>query len=505
MACDRLQPCPKCPRARFPVPGDGPRNARVVGIAESPGRDEDKDGIPFRGKTGKEINQLYLPMAGLERPMVYLTNAIKCWPRSDRDISDEILYSCAEFHLKHELQQLNPEIIVLMGAVACSLVDINVEMHHGRPRRGILYGKEYLLWPMYHPSLGMHDYAMMDQIMEDWRDLGRFLNGEELTYPVDQFPEPHYARLHTAADVRGVFDAGKSIGSIEPWDPLAIDTEFDPAPQGDIPYCLTFSFEPGTGWLIKAEDEGAVREFSRMVCGDGVAMGTLSPTTRFKSGASLKRTRASGGWRGPILMHNEMADIPVTHSMGVPIDPRRVIDTMVMAYHLGNVAQALKVLAWRLCGMEMVEFDDLVTPYALDHWVAFAEMISQVQWPKLDPYMRMVPEKIVEEVDGVPVVMGTQMVEKLYKPQSLTTKLKRLLTDYKKNPSPKVFKRWWEWDDVEKEPVIARFGDMPKKSIRMVSDEQELLNYACRDADATLRIWPILRRIRKEHRRKYRV
>jgi DNA polymerase len=486
--------CPNVPD-RPPIPGDENFDAEIMVIAESPGKDENKRGKVLVGRTGVELNELYLPQkAGIRRSDTFCTNAVKCYPRFDRDLHPDIVDSCSSFHLRKEIAACkNVKVIVLMGAVACSLVGLDVEMHHNRPRMAEILGFNRFVWPMYHPALGMHDYSMMQVIMDDWEDFGRWLRTGHFEYPIDEFPEVHYERVRTAAEVLDSFN------KYPLWyrGALAIDTEFVPLPVGVDPHCATYSYYPGTGFLVYARDTEAVRAFAERVAGRW--RGT---PVEFKETPSLKQGLGTG-WPGPILMHNALADLPVLDAMGVVLDRKKVRDTMILAYNLATLPQGLKPLAYRLCGLEMTEFDELVTPFAIQYWLSYVEMISQDQWPKLEPYMRMVTEKETEYVDGIPVETGTHMVEKLYKPQSLTTKLKRLMTDYRKSPKPKVFNRWWDWDDKEKEPVIAKYGDMPKKSIKMVDDEEKLLNYSVSDADGTLRIYPELVKLRKEFRRRY--
>ena len=64
------------------------------------------------------------------------------------------------------------------------------------------------------------------------------------------------------------------------------------------------------------------------------------------------------------VFHNAGFDPPVLDSMGVHINGDRFLDTMMMAYHLGRFQQSLKILAYRLCGMHMDEFQDVVAPHS---------------------------------------------------------------------------------------------------------------------------------------------
>src|SRR6266540_4019969 len=72
-ACTR---CPLYRNATQVVPGEGPKQARVMMVGEQPGDQEDKQGHPFVGPAGRMLDRA-IAAAGIERDQVYLTNAVK--------------------------------------------------------------------------------------------------------------------------------------------------------------------------------------------------------------------------------------------------------------------------------------------------------------------------------------------------------------------------------------------------------------------------------------------
>jgi len=62
--------------------GAGPVNAEIMVIGEGPGQDEDLEGRPFIGQSGKLLNHL-IKMSGLERAAMYITNLVCCRPTSE--------------------------------------------------------------------------------------------------------------------------------------------------------------------------------------------------------------------------------------------------------------------------------------------------------------------------------------------------------------------------------------------------------------------------------------
>jgi uracil-DNA glycosylase family 4 len=409
-------------------------------VGEAPGKDEDRRGVPFVGKTGMELDQHYLPLAGLRRDRVRITNAISCLPVGHAGKLDmgrakdiDLLLSCTNHHLYSELEAAKPILIVPMGAFAVYAIDpeINLELQHGIP----LETSWGTVFPMYHPARGIHEPKTMLLIRNDFVRLGKYLKGK-LRIPVDNEPTPSYQ----------VWD-GNTMG-LDRSDPLACDTEVTRKRE---PFCLTFSNVPGCANLIKADHNTTLAAFQKVL----------------------------NEWTGPILWHNWLFDEDVVRRMGLHFPRHLIVDTMALAFRLGNVPQGLKALAYRELGMTMMDFDDLVTPYSTPKCLQYLRQAYDHEWPKPE-------EQLVRDEEGK---------WKLYKPQSMATKLKRFLTDYQKNPKKDVFESWDNWEDshalIEKE-----MGPWPGKCITHVPFDK-VLHYACRDADALLRLWPVLKRMQR--------
>ena len=61
----------------------GPRNARIVGVGEAPGEQEEFAGVPFIGPSGQELDRIF-EQAGLARRDIYLTNVLWTRPPSNK-------------------------------------------------------------------------------------------------------------------------------------------------------------------------------------------------------------------------------------------------------------------------------------------------------------------------------------------------------------------------------------------------------------------------------------
>jgi DNA polymerase len=103
--------------------GEGLQRATVVMVGEMPGDREDREGRPFVGPAGRELDRA-LAEVGIERSEVYVTNAVKHFKfeeRGTRRIHSTPrrweIRACNPW-LRAELQVLAPEVLVLLGATA---------------------------------------------------------------------------------------------------------------------------------------------------------------------------------------------------------------------------------------------------------------------------------------------------------------------------------------------------------------------------------------------------
>ena len=103
--------------------GDGRKAARVMLVGETPGDQEDRQGKPFVGPAGRELDRA-LARAGIDRADAYVTNAVKHFrfeKRGKRRIHQRPearhVNACRPW-LEAELRQIEPEAVIVMGATA---------------------------------------------------------------------------------------------------------------------------------------------------------------------------------------------------------------------------------------------------------------------------------------------------------------------------------------------------------------------------------------------------
>ena len=106
--------CGLCEGRTQVVYADGNPDAKVVFVGEGPGENEDIQGIPFCGKSGKILADA-MQAAGFDRSSVLITNTVKCRPPKNRDPKPEEMAACRPF-LESELQ--GRELVVGLGRSA---------------------------------------------------------------------------------------------------------------------------------------------------------------------------------------------------------------------------------------------------------------------------------------------------------------------------------------------------------------------------------------------------
>jgi len=170
--------CQKCElykTALNAVPGAGNPNAEIVFIGEAPGANEDKQGLPFVGNSGKLLDKL-LNGIELRREDVYIANILKHRPPENRDPLPSEIKVCTPY-LKAQLQVLEPKIIITLGRYALNyfLPDVMISKVRGQISQITWQGLPLTLIPVYHPSAGLRNGSMLSALESDFQTIGKFL------------------------------------------------------------------------------------------------------------------------------------------------------------------------------------------------------------------------------------------------------------------------------------------------------------------------------------------
>ena len=150
--------------------GDGDEKSDVMLIGEAPGADEDREGIPFVGLSGKLLNKM-LQSIGLERSEVYVTNIIPWRPPGNRQPTIQETAACLPFIQRH-IELINPKVLILVGGTASKTLLVRKEGIMRLRGRWFDYQKsDKTVIPalsIFHPAFLLRSPA---QKVNAWKDL----------------------------------------------------------------------------------------------------------------------------------------------------------------------------------------------------------------------------------------------------------------------------------------------------------------------------------------------
>ena len=191
--------CVRCPLSAgrtHVVFGVGNPSADLVFVGEGPGAEEDAQGLPFVGRSGKLLDRLVLEEMGLTREDCYICNTVKCRPPNNRDPQPEEIAACRPW-LEQQLDRIDPAVVVTLGNFASKLLldtTVGITRLRGRAypyRRGVLV-------PTYHPAAVLRGGGeQLAQMRADLVRAKRFLAGDEHLAP------PPAPRTRPAAQEHG--------------------------------------------------------------------------------------------------------------------------------------------------------------------------------------------------------------------------------------------------------------------------------------------------------------
>ena len=140
-------------------------------VGEGPGKNEDEQGRPFCGASGKLLDEL-LAGIGLSRESVYIANIVKCRPPNNRDPFDDEITACTPY-LDRQVAFIKPRVIATLGRYAMNhfLPGLTISQVHGKPFRR--NGQIYV--PLYHPAVALYRASMRDELHNDFATIKKVL------------------------------------------------------------------------------------------------------------------------------------------------------------------------------------------------------------------------------------------------------------------------------------------------------------------------------------------
>lgn len=156
-----------------PVPGEGDPEADIMFVGEAPGAQEDREGRPFIGASGKFLIEM-LESIGLAREQVFITSIVKFRPPNNRDPSKEEIKACLPYLLE-QVQVIAPALVVFLGRHSMNVFfpELKIGEAHGHEvRRTVRVGdmelKDQMFLPLYHPAAALYNGGMRTTLQEDF-------------------------------------------------------------------------------------------------------------------------------------------------------------------------------------------------------------------------------------------------------------------------------------------------------------------------------------------------
>lgn len=165
--------CTKCPLGKLGrtnvVFGDGDPDAKLMFIGEAPGQDEDRQGKPFVGRSGKLLTKI-LELAEIKRPEVFISNVVKCRPPNNRKPMEKEASICTNLLLFNQIKIIQPQIICTLGASALQGLLNNYEIKISQVRGKPIIAEilpNVIIMPTFHPAYILRNPKEMQVMFDD--------------------------------------------------------------------------------------------------------------------------------------------------------------------------------------------------------------------------------------------------------------------------------------------------------------------------------------------------
>ncbi|NCN51659.1 uracil-DNA glycosylase [archaeon] len=152
------------------VVGKGNPTSDILFVGEAPGKNEDLQGLPFVGASGKNLDKL-LSNVGLSLDEIYVANILKCRPPENRDPLPEEIKAHTPWLLE-QIKKIKPKVICSLGNYSTKffLSEGNLELMgkqpgitqvHGKVNFVKINGVEIKLIPLFHPAAIIYNRKLL--------------------------------------------------------------------------------------------------------------------------------------------------------------------------------------------------------------------------------------------------------------------------------------------------------------------------------------------------------
>lgn len=168
-----------CENCINPVPGEGDPEAKLMFVGEAPGAEEDRQGRPFVGASGKFLVEM-LETIDLKREDVFITSILKYRPPNNRDPKPDEIHACLPY-LMQQIAVIDPQLVIFLGRYSMNVFfpELKISQAHGVPvRKTYQYAGEkrsQVFLPLYHPAAALYNGSMRSVIKEDFAKIPAIL------------------------------------------------------------------------------------------------------------------------------------------------------------------------------------------------------------------------------------------------------------------------------------------------------------------------------------------
>ncbi len=173
-ALEAFDGCPLKETAMNLVFSDGNPQASIMLVGEAPGADEDRQGLPFVGVSGKLLDRM-IATIGFNRQNTYISNILPWRPPGNRNPAPDEIAVCLPFIERH-IELINPKILIFVGGVAAKTL-LGVKESIGKLRgRWFPYQSPGLARPItacatFHPAYLLRSPAQKHKAWQDLLDI----------------------------------------------------------------------------------------------------------------------------------------------------------------------------------------------------------------------------------------------------------------------------------------------------------------------------------------------
>lgn len=161
---------------------EGNPKAKIMLVGEAPGANEDMEGRPFCGVSGKLMDEMFAAIGHSRAKNLYITNTIFWRPPGNRRPTPDELAICKPFVEKH-VALVNPDLLVMVGSTAAEALKGDKSAMSGQRGKFSKYSNRFLervipAMVIFHPSYLLRQPSQKKLAWQDLIKIKHFIEGK---------------------------------------------------------------------------------------------------------------------------------------------------------------------------------------------------------------------------------------------------------------------------------------------------------------------------------------